>query len=263
MSRPSPLSPIRTFARMVLCSVGFTGLVLVPAFVLWPLFAWWRDADDVPNLILGVICSLIIWLFIAVFHLSKEKLIVPVADAKTFLAQMSVLLDEMGYQVVGQNENTLFTRPRFNAFLFGGGVRVYLDRNRAVLAGPKISVEILRRRLRLVQHLFRVHGVLEGPRKTGEQLLKRIEITLRVKPEQLVDVRTNIVEPLCKTGEVVCDLHLLVTSADGVRESMIEQQVRPWAQKNEIQCEIHKHHSTCQESIQPNSMIMSGMFSRS
>jgi hypothetical protein len=248
MSRPC-LRSLRAAVRLFACALGILGLLLIPALVLAPLFAWSRGSEDpLSNLSLGLVCSLITWLFIAVFHLNREKIVVTIADRRTFLAQARILLDEMGYETIAQSADSLTTRPRFNAYLLGGGLRVEVDGNRANLIGPKISAEILRHRLRLVHHLYRVQEVLESQRKPSEPLLKRVEISLRLKPEQLAAVQASVLAPLSQAADVVCDVFILVQSEEGLRESTIEEEVRPWAQKHEIPCDIHKHHSKYYES---------------
>jgi hypothetical protein len=234
----------RNVARLAFCVAAVLSLLIAPALLLASLFAWGGVATDyLANLALGLICSLIAWLFVAIFHLSREKLVVPVPERQTFLPQVRVLLDEMGYEVTAETLTTLAARPRFNAMLFGGTLRIAMQENRATLQGPKMSAEILRNRLRVVHHLFRIHSLLQEDRKITEPLLKRIELHLRCKPEQLPSVQQRVLDPLMESGEVTLDLHVLVQSENGLRESHLERHLLPWVKQNQIVCDIHKHHA--------------------
>jgi hypothetical protein len=257
MARPA-LHAVRSAARLIACSVVMLGLVIIPALLLAQVFGWFVTNDSFSGLMLGLICSLIFWLFFAVFHLTPEKLLLSVGDRRSFLAKVRLLLDEMGYETIAQTVDTLQTRPRFNSFLFGGGIRIVVDNSKATIVGPKVSTEVLRKRLRMFNQLYRVHDMLEGQRKSTspEPLLKRVEISLRVKPEQLEELRQRVLVPLAQSGEVICDVNILVQSDTGVPESTIEKQIRSWAQQNEIACDIHKHLSTIHEStLHPESIL--------
>jgi hypothetical protein len=247
-SMRSPIS--RGLLRLLLLSAVFLSLVLVPTVLVAGLIAWWQTTGaTTANLSIGLVCSLIAWLFIAVFHLRREAVAVSVPDRKAFLQKTRTLLDGMGYDITAQSPNLLVAQPRFNAFLFGGGLRIMLSGAQATIVGPKISTELLRRRLRMEHHLFRVHASLLGERKNTETLLKRVEIRLRVKPEQLAALQTKVIAPLQESADVLCELNLLIQSEQGIRESTIEQHVRPWALGNALPCEIHKHHAKYYESL--------------
>jgi len=244
MARSSVPAAARAAVRLLVASLASLALLLTPTLVFAALFSWWRDSPDlVSNLSLGLVCSLIAWQFVAAFHLTRERLVVSVPDRKAFLPQVRVLLEEMGYEVTAQTDDNLVTRPRFNALLFGGGLRVTVQGQQATIVGPKLSAEMLRNRLRLAHHLFRVQGVLAEERRATEPLLKRVEICLRVTPGQLAEIQERVLGPLLKAGEVVLEVNVLVQSEQGVRESTIEQQVRPWARSRAIPCDIHKHHA--------------------
>jgi hypothetical protein len=165
-----------------------------------------------------------------------------VPDRSTFLPQVRVLLDELGYDVTAESPEAVTAKPRFNACLFGGSLRIVVEDHGATIHGPKISAEILRKRMRLAHHLVKVQSVL-GERRVGEPVLKRVEMSLRVKAEQMAEIQARVIEPLLASGDVVCDLRIVVQSEHGLPEGTIEQQVRSWAKKNEVPCDIHKHHS--------------------
>src|SRR2546423_649009 len=54
------------------------------------------------NASVGLSCSLIAWLFIAVFHLRKETVSLPAPEPKRFLHNARILLTEMGYDVTSR-----------------------------------------------------------------------------------------------------------------------------------------------------------------
>jgi hypothetical protein len=227
--------------RLSLVVAAVLVLMIAPTLLLAELLAWSQMSENpLSNLALGLVCTLIAWLFVAVFHLTREKLTMAVPDRQRFLPQVRSLLEEMGYEVTVQTAEQIVTRPCFNAFLFGGGMRVQMHGKGATIYGPKISAEILRNRLRMEHHLLRIHAVLDE-RRSAEPLLKRVEICMRVKPEQIAAAQAQVIDPLAQTGAVVCEMHVLVQSEEGVPESTIEECVRPWAEQNDIDCNIHKH----------------------
>jgi hypothetical protein len=193
------------------------------------------------NLAIGLVCGLIVWMFIAAFHLRKETLAVAAPDRERFLDNAKLLLTEMGYEVKTRGPFDLSTRPRFQSLLFGSGIQVALTENHAHLTGPKVCVELLRNRLRVLSHLGIVQQALRGHHRSNETLIKRAELRLRIKVEDLAEVRTNVIEVLQETANVVCELHLLAQSDAGIPESTLEFQIRHWLEKKGIEAALHKH----------------------
>ena len=193
------------------------------------------------NVTVGLCCSLIIWLFIAVFHLRKETLSLPAPEPKRFLHNARILLTEMGYDVTSRGPHMLSTRPRFHSLLFGGNVQIALNSGQARLSGPKLCVEMLRNRLRVQSHLGQLHQTLRGHHRHTETLIKRVELRLRVKPEDFEAVRANVIDVLEESAEVVCELHLLAQSDTGIPESVLEFQVNDWLEQQGIDRAMHKH----------------------
>lgn len=205
-------------------------------------FAYLHDSDwDRPEfLVLGMFCGLIAWWFVAIFHLKHETQSLPISQQELFLVEARSILQEMGYQMVSRQADQLTFHPSFHAFLFGGGIRLEIAGHAANISGPRVSLEIFRRRYRLQHHVQRVQQVLLDQRKITDTRLKRIEVALRLKPEQFEAVRKNIVVLLQKEGEVVCELNLLVQSDEGIREEVVEFQIREWLAQQNIPCDIHK-----------------------
>lgn len=242
MSRPTPnwlgavarLSVLLLLALVVLLG---TGLLFAAAVAL----VNGGGVVSPGNLSVGLVCGLISWLFVAAFHLRKETVNVPAADPERFLQNARLLLTEMGYEVKSRNVRQLSTRPRFHSLLFGSGIQVDMAGARAHLTGPKVCVEMLRNRLRILSHLGVVQQALREPHRHTETLIKRAELRLRVTPEQLDEVRTNVIDVLQITADVVCDVHLLAQSDIGIPESTLEFQIKQWLDQKGIEATLHKH----------------------
>jgi hypothetical protein len=71
-------------------------------------------------------------------------------------------------------------------------------------------------------------------------LLKRVQIQMRVSPGNLEKVSRHVLQLLAKEGDVVCDINLLANSDAGIRESTVEQQIRPWLREHGVTAAIHK-----------------------
>ncbi len=193
------------------------------------------------NATVGLCCSLIVWLFIAVFHLRKETLSLPAPEPKRFLHNARTLLAEMGYDVAARGPHALSTRPRFHSLLFGGSVHVAVKGGQARLTGPRFCVELLRNRLRVQSHLGLVHQSLREPHRHTETLIKRAELRLRVRPEDFETVRANVIDVLQESADVVCEIHLLAQSNTGIPESVLEFQIAEWLAQQGIDASMHKH----------------------
>lgn len=198
------------------------------------------NVHDPENLVAGLVCSLIAGLFVATFHLRKETLTLPAKNGPKFLADARAILEELGYEVVRETPVSLATRPGFQALLLGNGIHVDLDAGDAKVTGPKVCVELLRQRLRLRAQLGHLQQSHRGPVRNGELLLRRVEMRLRVLPEQLEAIRRHVIEVLGAEADVTCDLHLAAQNERGLSDSVVEQELRPWLEKQGIGLVIHK-----------------------
>ncbi len=117
-----------------------------------------------------------------------------------------------------------------------------IDQQEATITGLKVSLEIFRRCFRLMNHVHRVQQYLKEHRKITNNLVKRAELQLRLKPEQFDAVRRNVIDVLANDGDVVCELRILVQSEQGIREETLEFQIRKWLEEQRIECDIHKDH---------------------
>src|SRR5262249_31800783 len=106
--------------------------------------------------------------------------------------------------------------------------------------GPKVALEIFRRYFSVVNHVQRVQLYLQEHRKFTENVIKRLEVRLRLSPDQLHAVRKNVIGLLEKDATVACELKLLVQSEKGIRADLLETQVRDWLREQGIDCDMHK-----------------------
>jgi hypothetical protein len=228
-------NPFRAGLRLVFwalalaafCGASFLGIAAVLAVLL-----------ETDNPYLAALCASIAWVFVSVFLLGMETVYLPIAHAGSFLETARRVLEEMGYQVAGHSRNSVATRHSCHLVFFGWGIRIECDERQARVAGPKIYVEALRR-------LLRVQSVLDVPtgdglRSGGGALLKRVEIQMRVSHDKLEKLSRHVLQVLAGEAEVVCEVLVLAQSDAGIRESVVELQVRPWLAAQGITADIHK-----------------------
>lgn len=236
--RPILVGTFRFVLVGLLASVVFIGTALLIATLL----AWlWDGVWNSPRFLsIGIVCGMIFWLFVAVFHLRRETQTMPFSQREQFILKAKSVLQEMGYVLANQRTDALTFRPRFSSYLFGGGIHIALEDQEAKLYGPKVSLEFFRRCFRLLNHVQRVQVYLKDHRKVTDNIIKRVELRLRLQPEQLEGVRRNVISLLEKDADVVCELNLLVQSEQGIPENLLEFQVREWLGENDIDVDIHK-----------------------
>ena len=217
------------------CMTWFTALIL----------SWCFDTAvaESHNLYLGMICALVAWLFLATFHLRRETVHLPFVSRDTFLRRIKTVLGELGYEVMIETPTHVRFHPSFRSFLMGGGVLVKMEETIALVTGPRLSLEMLRKRLRLYQQLAVVHqSAGEGRRRQPDNRLKRVQIDVRLPADRWPEVMDHLVGVLGQEASLICDLHILAQSSGGVRESTIEEQVRAWLHDRGIPAVIHKDH---------------------
>jgi hypothetical protein len=242
----------RIIALALVMLAAFGTLVALLAVAL----AWLDNADapDAAHLGVAIICGLVVGLFVAVFHVKRESIIVPIRSRQTFLAACRAVLHDLGYEVADKGRDQLLSRPSFRALLLGGRVHVQVIEGEGRITGPKVFVEILRSRLRLHSHCTSVEAPRRDNRvRPGDRLLKRVEMSLRVRPEQWVAVGEQVVRRLAGEGaEVMCEVHLMAVSPQGLREAVLEGPVREWLAQQRIHAEMHKDH-VCWNEPSPRS----------
>lgn len=227
------------FALVVLLtSMLIVGTTLVSAFFIgWLLRTNWNDP---PVILVATTCGLIVWLFIAVFHLRRETHAMPFTQREQFIAKTKTVLNEMGYVIASQQADAMTFRPRFNAYLFGGPIQVKLLEFEAKLTGPKMSLEIFRRGFRLVNHVQRVQYYLQEKKKYTDNVIKQVELQLWLDAEQLEPVRKHLAEVMEKDAQFSCELKIVVHSPSGIREDLLDGELREWLEYRGIAVEIRK-----------------------
>ena len=256
-----PSHPFATgiFRFLLVCLLTFVlliGATLLIAYVI----AWLRDGewDNPQYLSMGMMCGMIVLLFVAVFHLRRETQRVPFSQREQFVAKAKTVLQEMGYALRWQRPNAMAFRPRFHAYLFGGGIHLAVNNQEAKVTGPKVSLDIFRRCFRLLNHVQHVQLYLQEHRKFTENMIKRVELRLRLGPDQFEAVRKNIIEFLQQDAEVVCELNLLVQAENGIREDILDFRIREWLHRQGIPCEIHKDLVHFAETVHPEFETQAG-----
>jgi hypothetical protein len=230
---------VRLFGLALLALAVLLGTSLLCAYGL--TLIWGGPIITPTNLSVGSICGLVVWLFVAAFHLRKETLSLPAPDRERFLHSARLLLTEMGYEVTSRAPQQLSTRPRFHSLLAGGAMHVACTGPSARISGPKLCVEVLRNRLRIQSHLRSVQETLRDHPRQAEALIKRAELRLQVKPEDLAAVKSNVVDVLKASADVSCELQLHVQSDTGIPESTLDVEVGQWLMEQGIKARLQKH----------------------
>jgi len=230
--------------RVVVLAIPVLLLFGVTALIVAPLVSWGAGVGitSPESISLTLICGLVLWLFVAIFHINRETIVLPLLSRQVFIQKAREQLEHLGYEVKTQTGDSLVCAPAFRSFLFGGNIQVATQNGLATLTGPKVYLERLRQHLRmqsLVEKVQQQHRDVQ--RRQGEQLLKRVQISMRLPREQLQDIATEILEVLAHEGaELVCDVNVLAQSERGIRESILEELVREWLKQRGIKAEIHK-----------------------
>jgi hypothetical protein len=212
------------------------------ALVLLPL-QWWFNIPlgSTSGLSLAIICGLVIWLFVAVFHIKSDSVRLAFDDRPTFQQMLGEQLSELGYEVVEQTVDVLVSRPTFKAYLLGGQIRVAFGDLSADVTGPKLFVEILRKRLRLDHHVTKVQQTLSNGDINLNRAHKRVQIALRIVGRQWPSVDREILDNLTMAGaEVICDVEILAKCDQGIPESLLEHHIRNWLKREHICARIIK-----------------------
>jgi hypothetical protein len=233
----------RTLRIAVLCAAALGGFAATVALLLLFL-SWVPGAPDVGSrsVPLAVLCGLVAWLFVAVFHIRRETRHLTVGDRDTFADRLTTVLNDLGYEVTRGPDGRYLSRPRFWSPLVGGRLEVVVDGPRARATGPRLFVELVRRRLRLDTHIARARQAVRDPRaRDGDRLVKRVELALRFPAAHWEAVRDEVVRALERARvEVVCQVQLLATSEAGIREQVIEHDIPARLRPLGIRLEVRK-----------------------
>ncbi len=242
----NPSRPLRgvflIFAWFALSVTLLLGTTLLAAWGM--TYVRGGGVTDRENLYVGLVAGLIAWLFVAVFHLGKDSTVFTFTHRETFLRSLRAALESMGYVILSQSRTTITTRPGFQSLLFGEGIQIELDENQASCTGPKICLERLRNHFRTAVHIDKVQqSIRESNNRLPERFLKRVELEIRLKHvEQLETLQKHVAELLAPDSDLVIKVHLLATSEAGIREALVEDEIRPWLESNVLGFELHKGH---------------------
>jgi hypothetical protein len=146
---------MKPLSRPILISLRILALTLATlvVFALTAILCETLMGDSAGVVTLAVLCGLIIWLFVAVFHIMRVRIVVPVTDSEAYLQQLSAELAGLGYHAGSEAHGCHIFRPNFMAFLFGGSIRAETGANCVTLIGPKVCLERARKCLRLHFHI--------------------------------------------------------------------------------------------------------------
>jgi hypothetical protein len=249
----SPRVSLRAFLCSLVAAAFCAGMFLGIAIILsWLRGSMFLESD---SLVFAALCVVIAWLFVALFLFGRQTLHVPLHHSAVFLANARQVLEEMGYEVTSQSGQSLGTRRGFQFLFMGRGIRIDCADHQARITGPKLWVDALRRRLR-VQIILSASELAMHDDAEPAVLLKRVQIQMRVSPGNLEEVCRHVLQLLAREGDVVCDINLLANSDAGIRESTVEQQIRPWLRERGVSAAIHK--DLVQMSEPMSTMILPG-----
>jgi hypothetical protein len=175
--------------------------------------------------LVGAVCGLVTLLFVAVFHIRRETLVLPFQDGLRFRERLYQEARELGYRrtEIGVTQDVAWFRPRFSALLLGGGLRVQWGKGDVTLTGPRVFLEILRSRLRIDRLVGKVQRAADSWAREGKTLFKRVEVRLRVVAEQWQDVRDDVLDVLAGDGAaVICEVHVLAQCEHGIVRNTVD-----------------------------------------
>lgn len=242
---------VRTCGRVLVLALAILAAFAAIVAPVTLALAWWRDVpwDDPATVALAIICALIAGLFFAVFHVKHESYMVLFGERAAFEATCRDVLKDLGYEVQARDLDHLVSRPSFRALLAGGRINVAFGASEARISGPKLFVEIVRKRLRLHTHVVKADRQgRDGKLRTGERLLKRVQFSMKLKPEQWEEVGEAVLATLAESGaHVLCEVHVMAQSDQGIRESTVDGALRDWFQERQIAVEIRKDHAIWEE----------------
>ncbi len=230
--------------RILVLAVVVLAMFAATVLVVASLIAWRSNSSitDPWSIYLGILCGLIFWLFVMIFHIKGETVFIPIPRRGGFLNLVQGHLRELGYFIEKADESRIVARPGFSSYLMGGSIQAEIEEGVVRLTGPKVHLETLRRRLRMQTVVHKAEqDIRDSQRRQGEKVLKRVAITLRVPLEHWNGIYDEVIDVLKKEdAEVICELNILATSRPGIRESVVETMIRDWLTQQQIKADIHK-----------------------
>jgi len=223
---------VLSVAALTGCSIAVAWMV---TFVL-------GSAGHVDNGLVGLAACLAALLIASYCHLRKVTVQLRISDRDRFQSRMQVIFQDLGYDLVTMTDQCWRTRPQFRAVLFGDGITMKLAGSKAAITGPRLSLELIRRRYRLANQLDNVQQSLSDSKtRSAETYLKRLELSVRLEPKHMNDFQAQIVDRLAENGQVLVDVQLMLISEEGMNESLWTNEMRPWLETNRVAYEFHPH----------------------
>jgi hypothetical protein len=72
-------------------------------------------------------------------------------------------------------------------------------------------------------------------------LLKRVEVSVRFPAEQAALVQSEVIDALAQEGaQVLCNLVILAQSEDGIREQLVEEEIRQRLRARQLPVQVLK-----------------------
>lgn len=103
------------------------------------------------SVMVGVLCGMTVWAFVALFHLKKTTVFVKFQDKPELLGKLRPKMEELGYALESDTGRVVTFSPSFQAMLFGGGITIELEGNSAKVTGPKMYVEKVQNHFRFLR----------------------------------------------------------------------------------------------------------------
>lgn len=186
------------------------------------------------------ICGLIATLFFAVFHFKRESVRIPASNPGDFLQRLRPMLTELGYRDKGETRGSHTFRPAARSLLFGSSIRVALSDGWATLHGPRVYLEMLRRRLRMQGYVEQAERKIV-PVAPSEALSHRVELALHVQPRQWREVQQRVIEVLQQAGaDVFCHVNILAQTDYGIPDRIVDGELQEWLRQEEVPAEVRK-----------------------
>jgi hypothetical protein len=137
------------------------------------------------------------------------------------------------------------------SLLVGGAIKVHWGQGTATLAGPRVYLEVLRRRLRMDEHIRSVRQtVADSWVRQGRRLLKRVEVNLRVPPDRWQDVYEDVIEVLAHDGaRVVCVVGILAQSDAGIVRDTVDVVIRDRLRQKNLDADFRVE--SCRRTTDP------------
>jgi hypothetical protein len=237
-------SPLAMALRVVALALPVCLLLGGTALFAAGIIGWLRSLPPArpDNLLLGLVCGLLVWLFLVVLHFRPEVMFLPVRDRGAWLASVQAHLQDLGYRAEPRGHGSWYFEPRFQALRFGGGIHVRVRLDSAVVRGPRMYLERLRHRLRMTTYLFKEPHSLGSVRaRRMPRRWRKVEITAHVPAEQWQGIYDAVIAPLAREGaEVICQVHVLARGKDGISDTLIEGPIRDAFSRRGLHAEVQK-----------------------